>query len=67
VGGTEYNRELSQKRAEAVSNWLVQRGGVERHRLVSVGMGESRPIDTNATEQGRHNNRRVEFHIVEGK
>jgi outer membrane protein OmpA-like peptidoglycan-associated protein len=29
-------------------------------------MGEARPIDTNATEAGRHNNRRVEFHIVEG-
>jgi outer membrane protein OmpA-like peptidoglycan-associated protein len=67
VGGTAYNQELSQRRAEAVSNWLTQRGGVERDRLVSVGMGESRPIETNATEEGRRNNRRVEFHIVEGR
>jgi outer membrane protein OmpA-like peptidoglycan-associated protein len=67
VGGTAYNQELSQRRAEAVSNWLAQRGGVERDRLVSVGMGESRPIETNATEEGRRNNRRVEFHIVEGR
>jgi outer membrane protein OmpA-like peptidoglycan-associated protein len=66
VGGTAYNQELSQKRAESVANWLAQRGGVERSRLVAVGVGESRPVDTNATEEGRRNNRRVEFHIVEG-
>jgi OmpA-OmpF porin, OOP family len=47
-----------------VSNWLVQHG-VERNRLQSVGVGQDRPIDTNATEQGRRNNRRVEFHIVD--
>jgi outer membrane protein OmpA-like peptidoglycan-associated protein len=63
-GDPRYNKELSQRRAEAVSAWLV-RHGVDGGRLSSVGMGEERPIDTNATEQGRHNNRRVEFHIVE--
>jgi outer membrane protein OmpA-like peptidoglycan-associated protein len=65
TGDPGYNRELSQRRAEAVSNWLVEHG-IDRSRLQSAGMGESRPIDTNATEAGRHNNRRVEFHIVEG-
>jgi outer membrane protein OmpA-like peptidoglycan-associated protein len=63
-GDPKYNKELSQRRAEAVSAWLVQHG-VDGGRLASVGMGEERPIDTNATEQGRRNNRRVEFHIVE--
>jgi outer membrane protein OmpA-like peptidoglycan-associated protein len=66
VGDPGYNRELSQRRAEAVSSWLVAHG-VDRSRLSSVGVGEARPIDTNATEAGRHNNRRVEFHIVEGR
>ena len=66
VGDPQYNRELGQRRAEAVSAWLVQHG-VDRSRLQSAGVGEARPIDTNATDAGRHNNRRVEFHIVEGR
>jgi OmpA-OmpF porin, OOP family len=66
TGDPGYNRDLSQRRAEAVSSWLVEHG-IDRGRLQSAGLGESRPIDTNATEAGRHNNRRVEFHIVEGR
>jgi outer membrane protein OmpA-like peptidoglycan-associated protein len=66
TGNPGYNKDLSQRRAEAVSEWLV-RHGVDRNRLHSVGFGEERPIDTNATEAGRRNNRRVEFHIVEGR
>jgi outer membrane protein OmpA-like peptidoglycan-associated protein len=66
TGDPGYNRELSRRRAEAVTDWLTKHK-VERNRLVSVGMGQDRPIDTNATEDGRRNNRRVEFHIVEGK
>lgn len=66
TGDPGYNKELSQRRAESVSAWLVQHG-VDADRLSSVGMGQERPIDTNATEQGRHNNRRVEFHIVDSR
>jgi outer membrane protein OmpA-like peptidoglycan-associated protein len=66
TGDPGYNKELSQRRADAVSAWLVQHG-VDRGRLHSVGIGQDRPIDTNATEEGRRNNRRVEFHIVEGR
>jgi outer membrane protein OmpA-like peptidoglycan-associated protein len=66
TGDAAYNRELSQRRAEAVSTWLVEHG-IDRSRLQSAGVGEARPIDTNATEAGRRNNRRVEFHIVEGR
>jgi outer membrane protein OmpA-like peptidoglycan-associated protein len=66
VGDPQYNRELSQRRAEAVAAWLVEHG-VDRGRLQSAGVGEARPLDTNATEAGRHNNRRVEFHIVDGR
>jgi outer membrane protein OmpA-like peptidoglycan-associated protein len=66
TGNPGYNKELSQRRAEAVTNWLVQHG-IDRNRLQHVGIGQDRPIDTNATEEGRRNNRRVEFHIVEGR
>jgi OOP family OmpA-OmpF porin len=64
-GGAAYNHGLSQKRAASVVKWLVSHG-VEAARLTSVGYGQERPLDTNATDEGRQNNRRVEFHIVRG-
>jgi outer membrane protein OmpA-like peptidoglycan-associated protein len=63
--GTEvYNQKLSERRAAAVVQWMIDHG-IAAERLTSVGYGEMRPIDTNETEQGRQNNRRVEFHILE--
>jgi outer membrane protein OmpA-like peptidoglycan-associated protein len=62
-GGAQYNQTLSEKRAASVVKWLISHG-VERGRLASVGYGQARPIDSNATDEGRQNNRRVEFHIV---
>lgn len=64
VGSDAVNLRLSQQRAEAVRDFLVQQG-VEASRLEAVGYGESRPIDTNRTERGRARNRRVEFTILE--
>jgi outer membrane protein OmpA-like peptidoglycan-associated protein len=61
-GGDAFNKKLSQKRAESVAAWLVKHG-VEKSRLSAAGYGKERPIDTNATDEGRANNRRVEFHI----
>jgi len=65
VGSAAYNKNLSGKRAASVVQWLVGHG-IDAGRLGSVGYGLTRPMDTNATEAGRKNNRRVEFHIVEG-
>jgi OmpA-OmpF porin, OOP family len=65
VGSAAYNKNLSTKRAASVLKWLTDHG-VDSGRLSSVGYGMTRPMDTNATEAGRKNNRRVEFHIVEG-
>lgn len=65
-GGAAYNQELSQKRAEAVRQWLVGHG-VEAERLVAKGFGSSKPIAPNATEDGREKNRRVEFKITDPK
>jgi len=62
VGAAAMNKALSARRAAAVVDWLVKHG-VDRARLASVGYGKERPIDSNATPQGRQNNRRVEFHI----
>jgi outer membrane protein OmpA-like peptidoglycan-associated protein len=63
-GGDAFNKRLSAERAQAVVKWLVQHG-VDAARLESKGHGEERPIDTNDTDAGRANNRRVEFHILE--
>ena len=63
-GGDAYNKALSQRRAKSVVTWLVQHG-VDSKRLVSKGFGEEKPIDSNDTEDGRANNRRVELQIVE--
>jgi outer membrane protein OmpA-like peptidoglycan-associated protein len=62
VGSESYNQRLSERRAEAVKNLLVQRG-VDAYRVTPVGYGESRPVATNAEEAGRQLNRRVEIRI----
>jgi len=59
--GTEaYNLNLSERRAEAVKAYL-RRLGVEKTSVISKGFGESKPIASNETEEGRQANRRVEF------
>jgi outer membrane protein OmpA-like peptidoglycan-associated protein len=62
-GTAAYNRTLSQHRAESVMKWLVKHG-IDAARLTAEGFGPDRPIDENSTDEGRRNNRRVEFHIV---
>ncbi|MEC4890929.1 MAG: OmpA family protein [Nitrospira sp.] len=54
------NWELSKARANGVVRYLVEKGGVDSSRLSSMGYGDSRPAATNATEEGRTSNRRVE-------
>ncbi len=60
-GSDNYNQRLSTKRAKAVMTHLVRKGKISRSRLASKGFGESKPIDTNLTDEGRAANRRVEF------
>ena len=59
-GSEEANQKLSEQRAEAVMNKLVSMG-ISKERLSAKGFGESVPIDTNSTAEGKANNRRVEF------
>lgn len=62
-GSDSYNLRLSENRAKAVLDYLILKG-VDEKRLRSKGYGKSLPIDTNDTEEGRANNRRVEFKIL---
>jgi outer membrane protein OmpA-like peptidoglycan-associated protein len=63
VGTTSFNRDLSDARARAVMSYLIEKG-IERKRLKAKGYGDSKPIASNDTEEGRQENRRVEFTIT---
>ena len=64
VGTDEYNMKLSDRRAENVKNYLVEKFDIEAGRLTSVGYGKSQPVATNETVEGRQRNRRVVASIV---
>lgn len=59
-GSDKYNMKLSQRRAEAVRNYLISKG-IAADRLTAKGYGESQPVADNATDEGRFKNRRVEL------
>jgi OOP family OmpA-OmpF porin len=63
VGNEDFNLKLSTKRAEAVKNYLINKG-IAAERITAKGFGESMPIAPNDTEENRAINRRVEFFIV---
>lgn len=66
VGSEDYNRNLSQQRADVVRQALIEQG-VDRTRVSSTGMGEATPVATNASGAGRQQNRRVEIIIENPK
>lgn len=59
VGSDEYNQKLSERRAKAVRDYLVNELGMDANLFSAVGYGESQPIATNDTEEGRAMNRRI--------
>ena len=63
VGDANVNMQLSQRRADAVRKYLVQRG-VSPDRIASRGYGETQPIADNGTAAGRKTNRRIEFRVL---
>ncbi|MEI6089133.1 MAG: OmpA family protein [bacterium] len=64
IGTEQNNLRLSKNRAQSVVNYFIKKG-IASKRLKSMGYGESKPIDTNETDEGRQKNRRVEFVILE--
>lgn len=62
-GDKSYNKELSERRAEAVKNYLVNNGKIAADRVSVEPMGEAMPVASNATPAGRRENRRVEIAV----
>jgi len=63
VGARDKNMELSRERAEAVSRWFRSKG-VTAEQLTAVGYGPDRPVASNSSEDGRSQNRRIEFEVT---
>lgn len=63
VGDNDYNQKLSEQRAEAVGRYLVE-AGIDPNKILMVGAGETAPIASNATPEGRAENRRVEVLVL---
>jgi len=64
TGGVNYNQELSEKRVATVLRFLIKRG-ISSSKIKSAAYGETRPLRTNSTSEGRRYNRRVQFNINE--
>jgi outer membrane protein OmpA-like peptidoglycan-associated protein len=64
TGNPAANKKLSAARAASVVKWLVK-NGIDAARLKSEGFGQERPLDSNSTDEGRRNNRRVELNVIE--
>ncbi len=62
-GGTAYNQKLSERRADAVTEYMIKQG-ISPERLKSVGYGEGKPIADNKSAAGRKKNRRTEFFVT---
>lgn len=63
TGSVDYNKRLSEQRAKAVVDYLIQQG-VDKSRLLFEGMGATQPITDNSTEISRRKNRRIEFEVM---
>ena len=63
TGSADYNQRLSERRAQAVADYLGQ-GGIAANRINTVGYGERQPVASNDTESGRAQNRRVEITLT---
>jgi outer membrane protein OmpA-like peptidoglycan-associated protein len=62
VGSDDYNLDLSRRRAGNIAS-VLQSGGVSSYRILREGMGESQPVASNSTDDGRARNRRVEVYV----
>ena len=64
IGSDEYNMQLSKRRTAGVKKYLVEKFGIAAHTMSPKGYGETQPVDTNSTDEGRQRNRRVEVILL---
>ena len=64
VGSAEYNYDLSQRRADAVIQYLAAEKSVPAYKIYLIGMGKDKPVETNKTASGRAKNRRVNIRLM---
>jgi outer membrane protein OmpA-like peptidoglycan-associated protein len=64
VGSSEYNYQLSQRRAAAVVQYLASKHGIPAHKIYVIGLGKDKPVAENRNSQGRAENRRVDVRIM---
>lgn len=64
VGSADYNYALSQRRADAVIQYLASQHGIPVHKIYLIGLGKDKPVETNKTRAGRAANRRVDINLM---
>src|SRR5260370_24321414 len=64
TGQSDYNYDLSQRRANAVIQYLASKYSVPAHKIYIIGLGKDKPVESNKTAQGRRENRRVDVHLM---
>jgi OmpA-OmpF porin, OOP family len=64
VGSSEYNYDLSQRRANSVIQYLASKYNVPAHKIYVIGLGKDKPVETNKTAAGRADNRRVDVRLM---
>jgi outer membrane protein OmpA-like peptidoglycan-associated protein len=64
VGSSEYNYDLSQRRANSVIQYLATKYNVPAHKIYVIGLGKDKPVESNKTSSGRADNRRVDVRLM---
>ena len=64
VGSSEYNYDLSQRRANAVIQYLASEKSIPAHKIYLIGLGKDKPVESNKTSEGRAKNRRVDIRLM---
>jgi OmpA-OmpF porin, OOP family len=64
TGPSDYNYGLSQRRADAVIQYLASQHNVPAYKIYLIGLGKDKPVDSNKTREGRAKNRRVDVHLM---
>jgi outer membrane protein OmpA-like peptidoglycan-associated protein len=64
VGSADYNYDLSQRRANSVIQYLATKYNVPAHKIYVIGLGKDKPVESNKTERGRADNRRVDVRLM---